>query len=216
MSWTEASGYLASFLVFSAFYMKSMVPLRFVAIGSNVAFIVYGLLGGLHPVLLLHLVLLPLNVVRLLQVRKLAADIREALRGDPSLESMAPLLERRTYEQGAVLFRKGDTASTLYLLARGSIRLPELGLSLGEKGTVIGEIGIFSPLHERTTSALCESEVEVFTLDEKKVLRLYYQDPRFGLSLVRLMVRRLVTTCYLHPGGGVPAGEEGSTLRSVG
>ena len=43
-------------------------PLRAIAIASNVAFIAYGLGRELYP-LLLHAVLLPLNVVRLLQMR---------------------------------------------------------------------------------------------------------------------------------------------------
>ena len=32
MGWVEGVGYLASFLVFCAFYMKTMIPLRVVAI----------------------------------------------------------------------------------------------------------------------------------------------------------------------------------------
>jgi len=47
--------------------MRGMVPLRVMAIGSNVAFIGYAALAGLGPVLLLHALLLPLNVYRLLQ-----------------------------------------------------------------------------------------------------------------------------------------------------
>jgi hypothetical protein len=200
MGWIELAGYLASALVFSTFYMRTMVALRCVAIGSNVAFIVYGLFGGLHPVLALHLLLLPLNAVRLFQVRKLAADIRRASAGDPSLESMAPLLKRRTFARGEAIFAKGERASSLHFLTRGAIALPELGLSIREPGAVVGEIGIFSPSRERTASAVCETEVETLSLDEDQVLRLYYQDPRFGLSLVRLIVRRMLATCYIHGG----------------
>ncbi|HSB19942.1 MAG TPA: cyclic nucleotide-binding domain-containing protein [Anaeromyxobacteraceae bacterium] len=204
MSWFEAAGYLASVLVFSTFYMKTMVPLRCVAIASNVAFIVYGLFGGLHPVLALHLLLLPLNVVRLVQVRRLAIRIREAVGADPSLEALAPLLEKRTFERGAVLFRKGDPASTLHVLVRGDIRLPELGITLRDRGTVVGEIGIFSPFHQRTASAICETEVETLTLGEAEVVRHYFRDPRFGLSLARLMVRRLLTVPAHAAAGEVP------------
>ena len=61
VSWVELSGYVASLLVFVAFYMKTMIPLRVVAILSNVAFIAYAIGGHLYPVLILHLVLLPLH-----------------------------------------------------------------------------------------------------------------------------------------------------------
>lgn len=63
----EAVGYLASGLVLATFCMRDMVALRLLAIASNLAFIAYGALAGIGPVLLLHAVLLPLNGVRLLQ-----------------------------------------------------------------------------------------------------------------------------------------------------
>jgi hypothetical protein len=49
-------------LVLAAFGMKDMVNLRIVAICSNLAFITYALVLNLLPVLILHVVLLPLNI----------------------------------------------------------------------------------------------------------------------------------------------------------
>jgi hypothetical protein len=63
----ESIGYLASLLVLATFCMSGMVPLRAIAIASNVAFIGYAALAGISPVLLLHALLLPMNVYRLLQ-----------------------------------------------------------------------------------------------------------------------------------------------------
>jgi hypothetical protein len=63
----EWVGWLASALVLATFCMRAMVPLRLVAIASNLAFIAYGASAGIHPVLMLHLVLLPLNALRLAQ-----------------------------------------------------------------------------------------------------------------------------------------------------
>lgn len=65
-------GYLAASLVFATFYAKRMVPLRTLAIASNVAFIAYGYLDALWPILILHSALLPMNVLRLLQARGIA------------------------------------------------------------------------------------------------------------------------------------------------
>ena len=42
--------------------------LRTTAIFSNLAFIIYGAIAWLPPVLILHLVLLPLNVARLAEI----------------------------------------------------------------------------------------------------------------------------------------------------
>jgi hypothetical protein len=63
----DAVGYVASVLVLAAFCMKDMIPLRLVAVCSNVAFLTYGLGLDLIPVWLLHAILLPINCWRLWQ-----------------------------------------------------------------------------------------------------------------------------------------------------
>jgi len=70
MNATELLGYLASLLVLATFCMRGMLSLRVLAIASNLAFIVYAVLAGIHPVLLLHALLLPMNVWRLVQSRQ--------------------------------------------------------------------------------------------------------------------------------------------------
>jgi CRP/FNR family transcriptional regulator, cyclic AMP receptor protein len=55
--------------VLAAFCMRHMAALRLTAIASNLAFIAYGASAGLDPVLMLHVLLLPLNAARLLQER---------------------------------------------------------------------------------------------------------------------------------------------------
>src|SRR5262245_59331150 len=63
----DAAGYLASGLVVLAFCMKDVIPLRVVALTSNIAFLTYGIGLGLVPVWLLHAILLPINCWRLWQ-----------------------------------------------------------------------------------------------------------------------------------------------------
>jgi hypothetical protein len=58
-------GYAASSAVLASFLMRRMVPLRLLAILSNVLFTAFGLLQHIYPVLLLHLTLLPINLWRL-------------------------------------------------------------------------------------------------------------------------------------------------------
>lgn len=65
MSTVDCLGYLASLLVLVAFCMRGMVTLRLVAMASNLAFIVYAAAAGIHPVLVLHAILLPVNAWRL-------------------------------------------------------------------------------------------------------------------------------------------------------
>jgi hypothetical protein len=62
----DLAGYVASSLVFLTFYMKDMIPLRVIALCSNVAFLFYA--GTLHlaPIFILHSALIPINARRLL------------------------------------------------------------------------------------------------------------------------------------------------------
>src|SRR5262245_5408449 len=160
ITWVEGVGYLASLLVFCTFYMKTMIPLRTVAIASNLAFITYGLAGRLYPVLALHCVLLPLNFLRLQQMQNLIRKVREASQGNLSLSWLVPLMTHRTLEPGQVLFRKGDPASSMYMILKGTVRLVERDVTLGS-GAVVGEIGLFAPDNRRTGTIVCESAVEV-------------------------------------------------------
>jgi hypothetical protein len=71
----NAVGFLAAGLVITAFCMKDILHLRIVAVASNVAFLAYGVALGLSPVWLLHLVLLPVNLIRVWQVgSRIATD----------------------------------------------------------------------------------------------------------------------------------------------
>ena len=65
----EIFGYVASGLVLATFTMKSMRPLRVMAILSNIAFIYYAIAANIHPILILHGILLPLNALRLVQMQ---------------------------------------------------------------------------------------------------------------------------------------------------
>ena len=65
---TDLAGYTASTMVLFTFMTKDMRLLRVLAIFSNVAFITYGMLVWLPPVLCLHLLLLPVNVLRLHEI----------------------------------------------------------------------------------------------------------------------------------------------------
>src|ERR1043165_1745592 len=69
LSVIDGVGLGAAGLVLATFCMGSMNALRWVAIASNLAFIAYGYLGNLAPVLLLHMLLLPVNICRLAQLR---------------------------------------------------------------------------------------------------------------------------------------------------
>jgi CRP/FNR family transcriptional regulator, cyclic AMP receptor protein len=69
MTWIDFVGYLAALTVLATFCMDTIVPLRGLAIASNVLFILYGIAGHLYPVFFLHAVLLPVNIVKIVRLR---------------------------------------------------------------------------------------------------------------------------------------------------
>ncbi|KTD31606.1 hypothetical protein Lmor_2482 [Legionella moravica] len=67
-SWIDLIGYIASSLVFATFYVKRILTLRLIAICSNIAFILYAFECHLYPIFILHSLLLPLNLYRILEL----------------------------------------------------------------------------------------------------------------------------------------------------
>lgn len=186
----EFAGYLAALLVFLTFYMKTMIPLRIVGICSNCAFIVYGYLGGLYPVLILHLVLLPLNGLRLREMLRLTKQVRGAARTDLKMDWLKPFTSARRIAAGDILFRKGDVASALYFIVSGRYRLTELGIDI-LAGQVVGELALLAPDQLRTQTLECSENGEVLQITYDQVRQLYYQNPQFGFYFLQLSTRRL-------------------------
>lgn len=67
MAVNDLIGGVAASLVLASFCSRQMLPLRALAIASNVAFVTYAYRAGLMPILMLHAVMLPVNGVRLHQ-----------------------------------------------------------------------------------------------------------------------------------------------------
>ena len=69
MSWVDGLGFCASFAVLASFCMTTLVSLRMLALTSNVLFSAYGLLAHVYPVAFLLMLLLPINLLKLWQLR---------------------------------------------------------------------------------------------------------------------------------------------------
>lgn len=196
MSWIDLLGYAASITVFATFCMQTMVPLRVLALGSNVLFSCYGYFGHVYPVMALHLILFPINVFRLTQVRELVRKARSATAAGLSMDSVLPFMRRRALTAGDVVFHKGDFADRLYYIASGRLEIKELGIELRAKD-VFGEIGIFAPDRRRTATVVCVTDCELFELAEDKTKELYFQNPSFGYAVIRLIIMRLLENAPL-------------------
>jgi CRP/FNR family transcriptional regulator, cyclic AMP receptor protein len=184
------AGYLAAALVFLTFYMKTMIPLRMIAICSNCMFITYGYLDGLYPVFVLHLILLPLNGLRLREMLRLTTQVRMAAQGDLNMDWLRPFTSTHRAKSGDVLFRKGDAANAMFFVVSGRYRLTELGMNI-LSGQVVGELALFALDKSRTQTLECIEDGEVMEISYEQVKQLYFQNSQFGFYFIQLTTRRL-------------------------
>jgi CRP/FNR family transcriptional regulator, cyclic AMP receptor protein len=191
MSWVTLLGYAASAAVLATFCMSTMIPLRVVALASNVLFMSYGYFDQLYPVLVLHALLLPVNALRLFQFYRLVRDMRETPHEDLSVQTLLPYMARRKFAAGEVLVRRGEEADRLYYLVDGELEVSEFKKIL-EPGAMVGEIGVFAPNQRRTATIVCRTDCSVLELTESKAKQLYFQDRSFGFAVLQLIIVRLV------------------------
>ena len=190
ISWIDGVGYLASALVLLTFCMGTMLNLRAIAIFSNLAFIGYGLGAGIYPVLILHVILLPLNTMLLIQMAVLLRKARLAAATDLSPSWLQPFMRAKQFKAGETIFRKGDYADSLYMIVSGDVIIPEIDrrLSLGE---LFGEIGLFSIERHRTASAVAVTDVDSLWISGGDLKKLCERNPGLSLHFLRLTATRM-------------------------
>ena len=183
-------GYLASVMVLCTFCARTMIPLRVIALGSNVAFLAYGGLLHLYPVLLLHAVLMPVNAWRLTEILRLRGHVRESKGGNAVFTALLPFATRLTVAQGEVVIRKGEPADCLYLVFEGALWVADAQVELGP-GTIVGEMGVLSDTHLRTATVTAKKDSALGRVSMQDFDRVYFTNPSLGLSLIRLIIKRL-------------------------
>ncbi|MGB7036191.1 MAG: cyclic nucleotide-binding domain-containing protein [Xanthobacteraceae bacterium] len=212
MTWIDILGYVASASVLITFCMSTMVPLRIIAIGSNVLFAAFGAFAHIYPVLVLHLFLFPVNVVRLFQILRLIRGVREAHASDLSIESLLPFMSHRWVTAGQVLMNKGEAADRMYYLVDGKMKVVDFDKTM-QPGAVIGEIGIFARTQKRTATVVAETDCEIYELSESKAKQLYFQDRAFGFAVLQLIIARLLENTELLQSTSPPKPAEDTPQR---
>ena len=192
MTWITEIGYLASLLVFATFCMRTMMPLRTVAIGSNICFMVYGFLGHIYPVFFLHLLLLPMNGWRTFELVRLRRRIETDAKTGLPIERFRPFMSRARFDAGHIVFRRGDQADRLYFIVQGELIVEEIEHVL-RPGELFGEIALFSADRQRTQTIRCRTDVELLWLTEQHITHLCYDNPEVSLHFLRLITNRLVS-----------------------
>ena len=175
----------------SSSFVKTMVPLRWFGVLSNIGFLSYGILFPNYLMTVMHGVLLPINCVRLVEMTRLTRRVRAATRSaDRSGLWLRPYMKQSKRKKGDVLFRQGDDAEHLYILIEGRIEYPENGAS-SLPGEMFGEIAFFAPERKRTLTAVCAEDCTLLSINQSTVRELYCQNPSFGFEIVGLVAGRL-------------------------
>ena len=138
----------------------------------------------------LHLILLPLNSLRLYQMLQLVKKVQSASRGDLSMDWLKPYMTKRRCRAGEIIFAKGDSAEQMFYTVTGRYRLVEIG-SVISPGQVIGELGFVSPENQRTQTFECVEDGDLLTISYFDLKQLYFQNPTFGFYFLRLASERL-------------------------
>jgi CRP/FNR family transcriptional regulator, cyclic AMP receptor protein len=190
MTLVEALSWLGTVLAISGTAMKTIIPLRCVGIAGNLVALVCSTAMVNVPGIVANLILLPVNSLRLVEMVRLVARVKQAAQSDLSMEWLKPYMSRRSVAAGDVLFAKGDRAECMYYTLTGRYRLKESGLALAT-GQVVGEMGFLAPENRRTQTLECIEGGEILTIRYDDLRQLYFQNPEFGFYFLRLTSERL-------------------------
>lgn len=209
----DAIGYIAAAASIFVYVSNTMIPLRIAAIVSSALFAVYCFFTHDWPNLALNAFLVPVNVLRLVQMQRLIADMRAATAGDFDFEWLRPYMKPVRLPRGVTLHRSGDIAQEAYVLVRGEIELIEPRVTL-HPGALFGELGLFTDENRRLATAVAATDVDLLCIGYDALLELAAQNPQFGYYLMRLMMQRMQHNLELASAGVFKANQngEGATM----
>lgn len=188
--WADIVGYIGALFTLGVYCMKRMIPLRIIGLCANATMIAYSLFAAVYPQLILHVVLLPINAIRLREMLVLVKKVKAASQGDLNMNWLKPHMSRRRVKHGEIIFRKNDPSSAMFFTATGRFRLAEIGQEIGP-GQLIGELGLIAPENKRTLTFECIEDGELLEISYERVKELYYQNPEFGFYFLELTSKRL-------------------------
>ncbi len=193
LPWFDYVGYLGMMLGLVSMAMRTIIPLRLIAIGACACLGTFALLREAWPTLIVNAATIPVLAWRTREMVMLTRRTAAAAAGSSiSVDWLLPFMHPRPIKAGETLFKKGDDAGEMFYICKGRLRLVDYDVTLGP-GEVVGEIAMFSPTRTRTRTVVAETDCDLMAIGESEIKQLYYQNPRFGFYLIQLITRRLVT-----------------------
>lgn len=172
-----------------AAFMSKMIPLRRMAVLNNIFGWSSGFLSGSLATLVKHSINFPLNIRRWRQMRQLIEKVQSASNSDLNVDWLKPFMHTRFLKSGQKIFATGDHANEAFVIISGKVELVERLIILKE-GALFGEMALFTEHGKRTATAICRTDVTLSLISYESFEQLYFQNPEFGLYLVRLIAKR--------------------------
>lgn len=187
----DSFGLAAAGLLTLAFALKPLLILRILALAAALCLVAHGALQGAWWIVGAGLGFGLANLWHILQITRLSRRIGTALDGKAGdVSAVQSLGAQVDIASGAAVFRRGEPVNAFYIIERGRVHLQEVGVDLGP-GDILGEIGFFTHAASRTATAICTEPTRVHVLTEDAFRRLQFQDPNFGMAVMRTAMRRL-------------------------
>jgi len=124
-------------------------------------------------------------------------------RGLPAatIDALASIAHRRSFEKGALIFAQGDAGDAIYGIALGRVRISsaddaghEVFLNVLGPGDTFGEIVMLDGL-PRTASAVAIDRSTLVVIPRALFLTYLQRDPGLALHLMKLLCERLRWVC---------------------
>lgn len=101
----------------------------------------------------------------------------------------------RLYQDGDIIFHKGDPGDCMYLVQRGSLDVivdehENKVVNTIHSGEFFGEMSLFSG-EPRSATVRCRGESRVMTIDERAFMRRMAEDPVLAFRILEKLCDRL-------------------------
>lgn len=110
---------------------------------------------------------------------------------------LAEVMARRHYQPGQIIFMEGDSASSLWFVGQGRVKIIKQsvngriqGLCLMDRGKCFGSCPLFD-MERNPATAQALDEVTLFILPQSEVQRLREHDPQLVKALLHIYSQRL-------------------------
>jgi signal transduction histidine kinase len=112
-------------------------------------------------------------------------------------QALSKVAQIKTFSQDSPIFCEGDKGDGIYVVRKGEVQITA-SLNRGEPrklsrigpGDFFGELAILDS-EPRSASATAETETEVYFIPQFELVRLLEEAPKFAISLVREVSRRV-------------------------